>query len=190
MFTIRECLAWWKNVDDLSGAFPLTFLNCHRLTQLILTCMHWSKELYELLFIAHIEFILLIDTLSISDIFSDSYALIRLHSENPKAQKCLWLHHIKRTPNQDLETWSTANDFKSRVFEQFDPNSAEDGIAILLTEIQEISYLDRIHCHPCSHSGVLPINGIKCDRELVTDSPYLFFFLIRLFLLLAMFLCE
>src|SRR5437763_12805383 len=104
MFTASECLAWWKNVDDLSGAFTLTLLNGDRITKLIVTFINWSKVLCEILSIVPIELIVLIDALSIADVFSDRYALIRLKRDNPETQKLLWLHHIDRTPDQGLAT--------------------------------------------------------------------------------------
>src|SRR5260370_268104 len=185
IFTVGEGLAWCKNVDDFSGALTLMLLNGDRLTKLILTGMNWSKELYQRVSIVHIEHIVLIDALSISEVFSDSYTFISLKRDDPETQKRLWLHYIKRTPNYGLEIWSSVHRSQSSMFKQFDLNSAENGSAILLTEAQEIRYLDRIHCDTRSHSAVLPVNRINGDMELLAHSRYLFRLLACFFLLLS-----
>jgi hypothetical protein len=128
--------------------------------------MNWSKEPYQIISIVHIDLIALIDALSISEVFSDSYALTSLKRDDPETQKRLWLYHINGTPDYSLEIWSSVHRFESSVFKQLHLNSAEKGSAILLTEVQEICYLDRIHSDTRSHSAVLPVNRIKSNMEL------------------------
>ncbi len=106
-------------VDDFSGALMLMLLNGDCLTKLILTYMNWSKELYQIMSILHIDLIMLIDALSISDVFSDSYTLTSLKRDDPETQKRLWLHHINRTPDHSFEIWSSVHRFESSVFKQF-----------------------------------------------------------------------
>ena len=90
-----------------------------------------------------------VDTLPISDVFSDRYALISFHGNDPEAQKLLWLHHINWTPHQGFEVGASMNGFERGMFKQFDLHTAQNRITIHLTEIQEITYLDRIDGHAC-----------------------------------------
>src|SRR5581483_8690472 len=155
------------------------------LTKLELTGLGRPKELCELLCIVHIELIMFIDTLPISDVFSDRYALISFHGDDPEAQKRLWLHHINWTPHQGFEAGAGMDGFESGMFKQFDLHAAENGIAIHLTEVQEITDLDGIDGHAGLHAEVLPVNRIKYDREFFADGCYLFCFLASLLFFLS-----
>src|SRR5205085_7222128 len=96
------------------------FLYCDRITKAILPFIERPKEPGELLPIACIKLIVLIDAPSIFDGFNDRDALIRLKRDDPEAQKLLRLHHIDRAPHRDLQAGSRVKGFESGAREQFD----------------------------------------------------------------------
>src|SRR5579859_3098775 len=164
-FTGNGGFAWRKNIDDLASTAMLTFLNCDRITKLILTSMHRPKELCKIVSIAHIRRIVLIDTFSIPDKFGDRYTLIGLKCNDPEAQKLLRLHHINRSPHQGFAPGSSVNGFKSSVFEQFDAHTTENIIGGGLSEIYKIGNLDPTYLHWRPHAAFLPVNRVQGDIE-------------------------
>src|SRR5258708_5872966 len=181
---VGGCFTGGDDVHNLSAILALTLLYGDYITKDILPLMRCSKDPGKLLSIDAIKWIGFINAPSIFHGFNDRDALICLKGNDPQAQERVWLHCLNGTPHDGLELASRVKGFESSMFKQFDLNLTKNILTLVLSEVQERSYLDRVHTHWCPHSELLPINRIKHEVKLFTYVCNLFGFQASLLLLL------